>query len=44
MREVNLGLDLFFAVSCSRSRLCRTGRGIRAAAQMLSHQIRFEVF
>jgi hypothetical protein len=44
MREVDLGLDLVFAVSSTRRSLRRTGCRIRAAAEMLSHQIRFVVF
>jgi hypothetical protein len=44
MRKVDLGLEVFFGMSRSRRRLCRTGRGIRAAAQMLPHQICFEIF
>jgi hypothetical protein len=43
MREVDLGLDLFFAMSGTRRRLCRTRRRIGAAAEMLPHQIRFKV-
>jgi len=43
MREVDLGLDLFFAVSGARRRPRRTGRCVRAAAEMLPHQFRFEV-
>jgi hypothetical protein len=44
MREVDFGLDLFFAMSCARRRLRRTWRRIGTAAEMLAHQIRFVVF
>jgi len=44
MREVDLGFDLFFAVSGTRRRLRRTRRRVGAAAEMLTHQVRFEVF
>jgi hypothetical protein len=42
-REVDLGFDLFFAVSSARRRLRRTGRRIGAAAKMPPHQFRFVV-
>jgi hypothetical protein len=44
MREVDLGLDLFFAVSGSRSGLRRTRRGIGTAKEMPPHQFRFVIF
>jgi hypothetical protein len=44
MREVDLGLDLFFAVSGTRRSLRRTRRRIGAAAEMLPHQFRFMLF
>jgi hypothetical protein len=43
MREVDLGLDLFFAVSGACRRLRRTGRCIGAAAEMPPHQFRFVI-
>jgi len=43
MREVDFGLDFFFAVGGARGRLGRTGRHIGAAAEMPSHQFRFVV-
>jgi hypothetical protein len=43
MREVDLGLDAFVAVSGARS-LRRTRRRIGAAAEMLPHQFRFVLF
>jgi hypothetical protein len=43
MREVDLGLDLFFAVSGACGRLRRTGRCIGAAAEMPPHQFRFVI-
>lgn len=43
VREVDLGLDLFFAVSGPRRRLRRTGRRIGAAAEMPAHQFRFMI-
>ena len=43
MREVDLGLDSFFAVSGTRS-LRRTGRHLGAAAEMSPHQFRFVIF
>jgi hypothetical protein len=43
MREVDLGLDSFFAVSGTRS-LRRTGRRVGAAAEMSPHQFRFVIF
>jgi hypothetical protein len=44
VREVDLGLEFFFAVSSASRRPRRTRRRIRASAEMLSHQVRFEVF
>src|ERR1035438_5869347 len=44
MREVDLGLDFFFAMSGTRRRPCRTRGRIGTAAEMLAHQIRFVVF
>jgi hypothetical protein len=44
MREVDLGLDLFFAVSGTRRRPCRTWRRIGAAAEMPPHQVRLVIF
>jgi hypothetical protein len=44
VREVNLGLDFFFAVSSASRSPRRTRRRIGAPAEMLSHQVRFEVF
>ncbi len=44
VREVDLGLDLFFAVSGTRRSLRRTRRCIGAAAEMLPHQVGFKVF
>jgi hypothetical protein len=44
VREVDLGLEFFLAMSSASSSLRRTRRCVRAAAEMLSHQIRFEVF
>src|SRR5450755_3029953 len=44
MREIDLGLDLVFAVSGTRRRLRGTGCRIGAPAEMLAHQIRFVVF
>jgi hypothetical protein len=44
MREVDLGLDLFFAVSGTRRSLRRTRRCVGAAAEMLPHQFRFMLF
>jgi hypothetical protein len=44
MREVDLSLEIFFAVSGTRRSLGRTGRRIGTAAEMLSHQIRFMLF
>jgi hypothetical protein len=43
IRQVNLGLDPFVAVSGSRS-LRRTRRRFRAAAEMFPHQVRFVIF
>jgi hypothetical protein len=43
IRQVNLGLDLFFAASATRS-LRRTWRRLGAAAQMFPHQFRFVLF
>jgi len=43
MREVDLGLDAFFAVGGTRS-LRRTGRPLEAATEMLPHQFRFVLF
>jgi hypothetical protein len=43
MREVDLGLDLFFAVRGARRRLGRTGRCIGAPAEMPPHQFRFVI-
>jgi hypothetical protein len=44
MREVDLGLDLFFAVSRTGRRSRRTRRRLGAAAEMPSHQVRFVIF
>jgi hypothetical protein len=44
MGEVDLGLDLFFAVSGARGRFRRTRRRIETAAEMLPHQVRFVIF
>ncbi len=43
MREVDLGLDLVFTASGTRS-LGRTGRRLAAAAEMFPHQFRFMLF
>jgi hypothetical protein len=43
MREVDLGLDFFFAVNGARRRPRRTGRYLGAAAEMFPHQFRFEI-
>ncbi len=43
MREVDLGLDLFFAVSGTRRRLRRTRRRVETAPEMAPHQVRFMV-
>jgi hypothetical protein len=43
MREVDLGLDLFFAVSGTRSPR-RTRRCVEAAAEMSPHQFGFVIF
>jgi hypothetical protein len=43
MREVDLGLDLFFAVSGTRC-LRRTWRCLGTATQMFPHQFRFVLF
>jgi hypothetical protein len=43
VREVDLGLDLFFAVKGAQRRLRRTGRRIGAAAEMPAHQFRFVI-
>jgi hypothetical protein len=42
IRQIDLGLDAFFAACASRSS-CRTRRRIGAATEMLSHQVRFVV-
>jgi hypothetical protein len=42
--EVDLGLDLFFAVNRARSSPRRTRRRFGAAAEMLPHQVRFVIF
>ena len=42
IRQVDLGLDAFFAACASRSS-CRTRRRIGAAAEMLPHQVRFVI-
>jgi hypothetical protein len=42
MREVDLGLDLFFAVRGTRSPR-RTGRCVGAAAEMSPHQFGFVI-
>jgi hypothetical protein len=44
VREVDLGLDLFFAVNGARSSPCRTRCRIGASAEMLPHQVRFVIF
>jgi hypothetical protein len=43
MREVDLGLDLFFAVRGARRRPGRTGGRIGAPAEMPPHQFRFVI-
>jgi hypothetical protein len=43
MREVDLGLDLFFAMSGTRSPR-RTRRCVEAAAEMSPHQFGFVIF
>jgi hypothetical protein len=43
MREIDLGLDLFFAVRGARRTLGRTGRCIGAPAEMPPHQFRFVI-
>jgi hypothetical protein len=43
MREVDLGLDLFFAVNGSQRRLRRTGRRIEAPAEMPPYQFCFVI-
>jgi hypothetical protein len=43
MGEVDLGLDLFFAVSGARGRFRRTRRRIEAAAEMSPHQVGFVI-
>jgi hypothetical protein len=43
IRQVNLGLDLFFAASGTRS-LHRTWRRLGPVAQMFPHQFRFVLF
>jgi hypothetical protein len=44
MREVDLGLDLFFAVSSTRRSPRRSRRPLGAAAEMFPHQFRFVLF
>jgi len=44
MREVDLGLDLFFAGSGARRWPRRTRRCIGTAAEMFPHQVRFVIF
>ena len=44
MREVDLGLEVFFAMDRACGRLGGTGRGIGTATEMLPYQIRFVVF
>jgi hypothetical protein len=43
MREVDLGLDLFFAASGTRG-FGGTRRRVGSAAEMFSHQFRFVIF
>jgi hypothetical protein len=43
MREVDLGLDLFFAASGTRG-FRRTRRRVGSAAEMFPHQFRFVIF
>jgi hypothetical protein len=43
MREVDLGLDLFFAAS-STGGFRRTRRRVGSAAEMFAHQVRFVIF
>jgi hypothetical protein len=43
MREVDLGLDLFFAASGTRG-FRRTRRRVGSAAEMFAHQVRFVIF
>ena len=43
MREVDLGLDFFFAVSGPRGRLRRPARCFGAPAEMLPYQFRFKI-
>src|SRR5208282_1604466 len=42
--EVDLGLEVFFAVRGTRSGSRRTRRCIGAAAEMFPHQVRFVIF
>jgi len=44
MREVDLGLNFFFAVRGASRTSHRTRSRIGAATEMLSHQVRFEIF
>ncbi len=44
MREVDLGLDFFFAVSGARGRLRRALGSVGAATKMFSHQFGFVIF
>ncbi len=44
VREVDLGFDFFFAVGGTRSSPCGTWHRVGAAAEVLSHQVRFVIF
>ena len=44
MREVDLGLDLVFGASCTRSPLAELGAVLGTAAKMFPHQFGFVIF